>query len=190
MARLHWASVLSSKMAQIVLTVIVLAISLFILGFIADPLFDLWFDPFGTMTETISSVINDIEAIREPHWEPPTTWYEHFVKGFFSLGLVGLVKTMLASAPWHWFNIRSYGLGGGRRQGTGRARAENINWIFILIGATTFLMAIWRFVKALSTRVLKNVSDSVLDIEDDAGDDDDDDDAGAGVNPEERNQTE
>lgn len=188
MARLHWAAALSSKVTQIALTVVVLILSIFVLGFIADPLFDLWFDPFGTVTDTISNVINDIEAVREPDWEPPTTWQEHFAKGFFSLGLVGLVKTMFATAPWHWFNLRTYGMGGGRRQGTGRARAENMSWVFILIGAMTFLMAIWRFVKALSARVLKNVSDSVLDVNDDAGDDDDD--AGVDVNPDEQRKDE
>lgn len=180
MARLHWAAALSSKVTQVGLTVVILILSIFALGFIADPLFDLWFDPFGTVTDTISSVINDIEAVREPDWEPPTTWHEHFAKGFFSLGLVGLVKTMFASAPWHWFNLRTYGMGGGRRQGTGRGRVENMSWVFILIGAVTFLMGIWKFVKALSARVLKNVSDSVLDIDEDAGDDDD---AGTDANP-------
>jgi hypothetical protein len=176
MARLHWAAALSSKVTQIALTVVLLVISIFVLGFIADPLFDLWFDPVGTVTETLASVVNDIEALREPDWEPPMTWSEHFAKGFFSLGLVGLVKTMFGMAPWHWFNMRAYGIGGGRRGGTGRARAENMSWIFILIGAVTFLMAIWRFVGALSARVLKNVSDSVLDIDEDTGDDQDADD--------------
>lgn len=174
LARLHWAAALSSKVTQVGVTVAILILSVFVLGFIADPLFDLWYDPFGTVTDTISNVINDIEAVRDAAWEPPTTWQEHFAKGFFSLGLVGLVKTMLASAPWHWFNMRTYGMGGGgRRQGNGRARAENMSWVFIMIGAVTFLMGVWKFVKGLSARVLKNVSDSVLDIDEDTGDDDD-----------------
>ena len=152
------------------MTVVVIIVSIFILGFIADPLFDLWFDPFSTVAEGITSVITDIEAMEKPDWEPPSTWGDHFLKGFFSLGLVGLVKSMFAMGPWHWFNIRG-SFGSGRRQGTGRARAENMSWLFIAIGAFTFLTAVWKLVNKLSERVLKNVSDRVIDI----GEDDDDD---------------
>ncbi|KAL6852661.1 hypothetical protein ACO1O0_007209 [Amphichorda felina] len=171
LARLHWASMLGSSVTRIALTIVILILSLFILGFIADPLFDLWFDPFGTLTDTVANVINDVEAMEEPPYQEPTTWSEHFAKGFFSLGLVGFFKTMFAMTPWQWFYYRGGGLGGGgRRQGTGRARAENMSWVLILIGAFTFLMAIWRFVKAMSTRVLKNVRERVMDI----GEDDED----------------
>lgn len=174
MARLHWAAALSSKITQVALTVIVLIVSLFILGFVADPLFDLWFDPLGTLTDTVAGVVNDIEALKPPPYDPPATWSEHFAKGFFSLGLVGFFKAMLAMTPWQWFNLRNSGIlgtGGGRRQGTGRDRTANISWVFVLIGAVTFLIGIWKFVKAMSVRVLKTVSDSVLDInQDDDGD--------------------
>ena len=175
MSRLHWASVLSGKATRVALTVIVLIMSLFILGFIADPLLDLWFDPFGTLTDTVANVITDIEALKEPPRHEPTTWSEHFAKGFFSLGLVGIAKSMFAMTPWQWFYYRGGGLmggGGGRRAGTGRARAENMSWLFILIGAFTFLAAIWRFVNAMSTRLLRNVSDRVMDVGEDDGDED------------------
>ena len=171
MARLHWASMLSSSVTRVALTVIILILSLFFLGFVADPLFDLWFDPFGTLTDTVANVVYDIEAMEEPPYQEPTTWGEHFAKGFFSLGLVGFFKTMFAMTPWQWFYYRGGGLGGGgRRAGTGRARAENMSWVLILIGAFTFLMAIWKFVKTLSTRMLKNVSERVMDV----GEDDED----------------
>jgi len=176
MSRLHWAAVISHTATQVVLTAIVLVISLFVLGFIADPIFDLWFDPLGTLVDGVGNVISDIEATRKPLYEePPATWSEHFAKGFFSLGLVGLFKTILA-APWQWFYYRNPMGGGGRRGGTGRARAENMNWVYIAIGAATFLMAVWRFVKRLSARILKNVSDRVMDIGEDDGDEVDDDD--------------
>ncbi|KAM5382784.1 hypothetical protein ACJZ2D_002367 [Fusarium nematophilum] len=168
-SRLHWGSALSSKWAQIGLTFVVCIMSIFVLGFIADPLFDLWSDPIGTIGETVTSVVTDIEALKTPPPQDPTSWIEHFVKGFFSLGIVGLFKTMISLSPFHWWQLRSSGMagGGGRRQGTGRGRVENINLIFVLIGAFTFLMGIWKFVKALSARVLKNVSDRVLDVEED-----------------------
>ncbi|VUC33430.1 unnamed protein product [Clonostachys rosea] len=188
MSRLHWAAILSSRVAQIALTLFILLVSIFILGFIADPLFDLWYDPFGTLTDTVAGVINDIEARNEPPWEPPATWGEHFAKGFFSLGLVGFFKTMFAMTPWQWFNLRNTGvLGGtGRRQGTGRGRVENMSWFLILVGAITFLMGIWKFVKMLSARVLKNFSDKVLDIH---NDDDDDEDEEPVANDHQRDKT-
>ncbi|CAF3516537.1 unnamed protein product [Fusarium graminearum] len=172
-SRLHWGSVLSSKWAQVGLTLCCCILSIFLLGFIADPLFDLWSDPIGTLGETVTSVITDIEGLRQPPPPEPTSWIEHFTKGFFSLGIVGLFKTMFTVNPFHWWQLRNSGVaGGGRRGGTGRNRVENISLIFVLIGAFTFLMGIWKFVQKLSARILKNVSDRVVDI----GEDDDDED--------------
>lgn len=165
MARLHWASALSSRWAQIAVTLIVFVVGIFALGFIADPLVDLWIDPFGTITETVSSVVADIEALEKPQ-PNHVTWYEHFVKGFFSLGLVGIAKTMLAIPPWQWWSIRTPGtVGRGRRQGTGRGRVEDMSLIFVLIGAFTFLMGTWKMAKTMIARALKHVSDSVIDVD-------------------------
>ncbi|KAF3074560.1 hypothetical protein CFAM422_003523 [Trichoderma lentiforme] len=173
LVRLHWASMLSSKWAQAGLTLFILVASIFFLGFMADPILNLWVDPFGTVSDAVTSVVTDIEAIKEPDWEPPTTWGEHFLKGFFSLGLVGIFKSMIALSPWHWWNLRSL-TGTSRRQG-GRARVENISLVFVIIGAFTALMGIWKGVKKLSERVLKNVSERVLDVGGDDGDVDDGD---------------
>lgn len=164
-SRLHYASIVSSKWAQIALAVVFVVLSLFVLGFIGDPIFDLWMDPLGAIGDTFTSVVTDIEAIRPSRYETPATWYEHFAKGFFSLGVVGIIKSFIGAAPWHWISLRSSL--GGRRQAGGRARVENISIIFVLIGAFTFLLAIWKAVKALSVRILQSVSDSVLDVEED-----------------------
>lgn len=171
LARLHWASMLSSKWAQVTLTMLVVTVGIFILGFIADPILDLWFDPVGTISDTVSSVVLDVEASKPQPQEELVSWTEHFAKGFFSLGFVGFVKSMIAMGPWQWFNLRTSGLlGYGRRRGTGRTRMDNFNIVFVLIGAFTFLMAIWKGVRVLSTKVLNKVSDRVLDIgEDDEG---------------------
>jgi hypothetical protein len=163
-------------MTQVGVTICFCILSIFLLGFVADPLFDLWQDPIGTLGETVTSVVSDIEALRQPPSPEPTTWIEHFIKGFFSLGIFGLFKTMFTVNPFHWWQIRNSGLTGGGRRGTGRNRVENISLIFVLIGAFTFLMGIWKFVQKLSARVLKNVSDRVVDIEED---DDEDEDEGS-----------
>ncbi|RCI12510.1 hypothetical protein L249_0356 [Ophiocordyceps polyrhachis-furcata BCC 54312] len=183
LARLHWASMLSSKWAQVALTLVVVVVGLFILGFIADPILDLWFDPVGTISDTVTSVVSDIEAMKPRLNEPSESWTEHFLKGFFSLGFVGFLKSLVAMGPWQWMNLRTSGLlGSGRRRGTGRARMDNFNLVFVLIGAFTFLMTVWRGVRTVSARVLNKVSDKVLDV---GGDDDADDDAECGVDGEE-----
>ncbi|RDA89857.1 hypothetical protein CP533_0415, partial [Ophiocordyceps camponoti-saundersi (nom. inval.)] len=172
LARLHWASMLSSKWAQVALTLVVVVVGLFILGFIADPILDLWFDPVGTISDTVTSVVSDIEAMKPRLREPSESWTEHFLKGFFSLGFVGFLKSLVAMGPWQWMNLRTSGLlGSGRRRGTGRARMDNFNLVFVLIGAFTFLMTVWRGVRTVSARVLNKVSDKVLDVGGDDGDD-------------------
>ncbi|EQL02313.1 RING finger domain protein [Ophiocordyceps sinensis CO18] len=182
LARLHWASMLSSKWAQVALTVTVVFIGIFFLGFIADPILDLWFDPVGTISDTVSSVVAGGEALKPSRYEEPASWTDHFAKGFFSLGFVGFLKSLVAMGPWQWLNLRSSGLlGTGRRRGTGRARMDNFNLVFVLIGALTFLMAIWKAVRAISTRVLNNVSDKVLDVSEDDDGDEVEDEAGPGT---------
>ncbi|RDA85462.1 hypothetical protein CP532_1013 [Ophiocordyceps camponoti-leonardi (nom. inval.)] len=189
LARLHWASMLSSKWAQVALTLVVVVVGLFILGFVADPILDLWFDPVGTISDTVSSVVSDIEAMKPRLHEPSESWTEHFLKGFFSLGFVGFLKSLVAMGPWQWMNLRTSGLlGSGRRRGTGRARMDNFNLVFVLIGAFTFLMTVWRGVRTVSTRVLNKVSDKVIDVggdDADDADDDVDDEAEGGVDSEE-----
>ncbi|KAK0384304.1 hypothetical protein NLU13_8392 [Sarocladium strictum] len=174
MRRLRWAAVLSSKITQLFLTMIVSIVAIFILGWIADPILDLWLDPFGTITETVTSVVRDVEA-REPVYQsPPSTWDEQFLKGFLSLGIIGFFKTVFILTPWDWLNLRGTGILRGGRRGGGRNRLDNTNYIMVLVGAITFLMAIWRVVKALSARVLKKMSDRVLDVGEDDEDGSDD----------------
>lgn len=171
MARLRWASMLSSRWTQVIVTIFILFMTVFILGFMADPILDLWFDPVGTISDTVASVVTDIEAMEQTTMTEPTTWLEHFTKGFVSLGLVGFLKSMVVMSPWHWWNLRGSGLvGTGRRQGTGRDRMEQMNLAVVILGAFTFLMGTWKVVKALTARVLKRVSDIVIDV--DADDED------------------
>lgn len=176
LARLHWATKLSSKWAQIALTAVVFIVSLFVLGFIADPILDLWIDPVGSIADMVSNVVSDPDAVRPPPYQESATWLEHFYNGFISLGLIGVIKSLIALGPWHWINFRIGGLFGFSRRGAmGRNRMNNNVVLFVLIGAFTFMMALWQFVKAMSARVLTQVSNKVMDVGDDDDDDDDDD---------------
>jgi len=171
MQRLAWGRWLSSKTVAVVLTLLVFFFAVFLLGFIADPIINLWVDPVGTIVETIVD-LDDGYPVENPE---PGTWSFHFIKGILSLGVLGVLKTVFALGPFHWFSIRSGGIFGGRRRGTGRDRMENINMALVLIGVLTFLAAAWKFVRHVSARSLENISDRVLDIQQDESDSDDED---------------
>jgi hypothetical protein len=132
--RLRWGRWLSSKVLRATLTVLIMVVTVFLLGFVADPIINFWVDPFGGIAGSLMSDI-DLEDVLVADDEP-ATWSLHFVKGFLSLGLLGFAKTMLAMSPWNWINVR---FGGRRRRGTGRDRMESINWALVVIGVLTFL---------------------------------------------------
>jgi hypothetical protein len=144
---------------------------MFILGFVADPIINLYLDPVGTIANVggpTGSLIYEDE---------PATWTEHFVKGLASLGLLGFAKFLLTISPWHWFNMRGGGVymggsGGGRAGNTGRDRLNSISWITIVIGIITFLYAVWKGVRAWSRRTLEKAGERVMDV---PGADDNDD---------------
>ncbi|KAL1855800.1 hypothetical protein Daus18300_010975 [Diaporthe australafricana] len=130
-----------------------MVIALFILGFVADPIINIWIDPAGAVVDVVKGGFDGFEEILDymPDDEP-NTWFTHFSKGLLSLGLVGLVKVFFGLGPLHWFNMR----GGGRR-GRGRDRLEN---------------AVWKGVSAACARYLSKVSDDIIDV---TGDDDSED---------------
>ncbi|KAH8174879.1 RING-variant domain-containing protein [Sarocladium implicatum] len=163
MRRLRWAGILSSRITQGFLTIIISLFAILCLGWIADPILDLWLDPFGTISDTVVSVVRDVEA-RDPIYDvPPSTWHEQFLKGFMSLGIIGFLKTVVFLTPWDWLNLRGTGL--MRRGGRGgRGRMDNVNSAMVIVGAVTFVMAMWRVVRAMTARVLKKMSDRVLDV--------------------------
>lgn len=102
----------------------------FILGFFADPILNLYFDPWGTLMPWSSSS-RDYYYERE---EELDSWAEHFAKGFAGMGVLGFLKVIVTS-PLSYFRI-----GGGRGgRTTGRDRYEQVSWIIILIGVGTFL---------------------------------------------------
>ncbi|KAI7060670.1 hypothetical protein KC352_g43743 [Hortaea werneckii] len=143
---------------------------MFILGFVADPIINLYLDPLSTIATAggpTGSLIYDDE---------PATWTEHFVKGLASLGLLGFAKFLMTLSPWHWFNMRgtvvvnrSGGLGG-----TGRDRLQGLSWFAVILGIATFLWAVWKMVRAWSRRTLEKAGERVMDVPGQDNDDDDD----------------
>lgn len=137
--RLTWAKWATSKVVRAFLTLLILFLTVFILGFIADPIIYLWSDPISALMDGLSGSFDELDELRDwlPEEELPNTWPWHFYRGFFALGLVGLVKSFFAMRPWHWWNVRIGA--GGRRGGRGRDRIENISMLMVVIGVVTFL---------------------------------------------------
>jgi hypothetical protein len=114
--------------AQIALTGLILILVIFVLGFVADPIINLYLDPwsfFSPWSESDHSYLYEDES---------STWYEHFAKGFASMGVLGFLKILIAS-PISYLRVG----GGGRTRTTGRDRYEQVSWIIILLGVGTFL---------------------------------------------------
>ena len=111
----------------------IMLITVFLFGFIADPIINLYLDPLDTITSLPSGGKAAIQFEDEEG-----SWLEHFVKGLASLGMLGFVKVFFVLGPWQWLNIR-HGIGGQRRRGGGRDRLEDISWTVVIIGIVTFL---------------------------------------------------
>jgi len=160
--RMAWGRWISSTSAQIGLTILIFVIATFVLGYIADPIINLYLDPYGTIASVPSGGLEAIHVLDDDE----DTWIEHFIKGFASLGLLGFAKFLLTLSPWHWFNMRNSGMiGGGSRGGTtGRDRVAQISWIAVMLGIMTVLWAVWKGVRVFSRRTLERASERVMDV--------------------------
>ena len=138
--RMQWGRWISSTATQIFLTVSVFVLALFTMGFIADPIINLYVDPSSILSSaSLSKVGSKIDPILTDDDKP--SWTEHFIKGLASLGLLGFVKVIFALSPWQWWNLRSTGVlrGVGHPNNAGRDRLANISWVVVVIGVGTFL---------------------------------------------------
>ena len=135
--RLGWGQAIKSKALEIGFTIIIFLLAMFLLGFVADPIINLYLDPYDTITSGVGSR-GETTSLEDSDF---TSWGEHFVKGLASLGLLGFVKVFFALSPWQWWNPRNSGVlnGGARTGNNGRDRLTSINWVVIVLGVCTFL---------------------------------------------------
>jgi hypothetical protein len=162
---LAWSSWISSTSAQLGLTLGIFVVAMFVLGFFADPIINLYIDPVTAVAHgggPTGSLIFDDE---DPGWA------EHFAKGLASLGLLGFAKFLFGLGPWYWFNRTP--MLGRSSGGNGRNRARELSWIAVAIGVATFLYAIWKGVRAWSRRTLEKAGERVMDVPGSTDDDDD-----------------
>ncbi|KAJ8133319.1 hypothetical protein O1611_g310 [Lasiodiplodia mahajangana] len=162
MERLSLAQRVRSPIISLMMTLLILFITIFVLGFVADPILGLWLDPVGTITDTIipggKLADEDIIDLGEEDG-----WFEHLLKGVFSLGLLGFAKAFLAMSPWQWWNLRTSGIvsGGARRA-----------------GVLTFLYTVWKATRSYTERTLDRASQKILNVQTDEDSDDEDDENG------------
>lgn len=137
--RMRWSRWISSTLTQVLLTIGILFTTIFLLGFVADPIINLYLDPVSTLTTNpLNAPRIEDEFLDED--EELSGWAFHIIKGLTSLGLLGFVKVFLSMGPIHAFYYRSSSMGArAGRGGTGRDRMENISWYLVIIGVTTFL---------------------------------------------------
>lgn len=177
MSRLSWGRFLADWRVNLLLTVLVVAGAMFLLGFVGDKIVDLYLDPWGFLfgSEPVSPPIKQYRSREEIEFDrlmkaAEATWSWHFLKGFFSLGVIGFIKAALAS-PFYYFN-----LGGRRRRGDARDRYADVNLMVVVIGAATFVWASWKFVRRLTRQWLDRIKETIVDIGDDDPEEEEEDD--------------
>jgi len=152
-----------------VLTVLFMVGVVFILGFVADPIINIYLDPYDSLMGH-ESIWDELE-VRAVMESPVSQWSQHFAKGFISMGLVGFLKTLFLN-PFQWVNLRFGGSLSSARGTTGRDRAVNISWIAIVIGVCSAFAFFYKFVQAIIQRSLQRIGNNIVDTQL-PGDDDD-----------------
>lgn len=169
--RLTLQRYLGSTPISAALTVVAMLLMMFILGFIADPLINLYVDPYDTISgkEDFWSEVQIQNA-----GESVSGWSLHFLKGLVSMGLVGFLKTAVLN-PFQWWNLRGTGWISARSSGTsatGRDRAANISWIAVVIGISSAFYFFYQWVQTIIARTLQRIGNNIVDTQL-PGDDDD-----------------
>ncbi|OJD33342.1 ring finger domain protein [Diplodia corticola] len=168
--RMAWGRWISSTATQIALTFGIFLLATFFLGFVADPIINLYLDPVGTVVPLGGSSSSYEHLV--PEEDEPEGWSFHFVKGFASLGILGFVKYIFVS-PIRVYRMGGGPLGGSGRGNTGRDRLANISWGVVLIGIATVLYGVWKAVRAWARRTLEKASERVMDVPVDDDEEDD-----------------
>lgn len=134
--RLTWAHWISSPLTQMMLTLAILLFTIFLLGFIADPIINLYVDPVETIY--FSEFWQPSPLSDELPSGSKAAWLEHLLKGLASLGVLSFIKVLFAVSPWQWWSLRSSGVVSSGRS-TGRSRVASVGWLVVLVGVGSFL---------------------------------------------------
>lgn len=166
-SRLGWARLLENPAAHVVITVMVSLLLIFIFGYIADPIINLYVDPYSaTSASRLWSPIK-VSDIGED-----SSWLQHFYKGLASLGVLSFARVILMANPWHWYNLRSSGLAHGttRPGATGQERVASISWVVLVVGVMTFLYTVFKAMNSLTRWFLEKAASHIKEVPHDEDD--------------------
>lgn len=167
--RLIWAKLVSHRLTQFSLSVLLALLLVFAFGFIADPIINLYLDPYETIAEGKYFEPN-IDGLAQRLDASPSSWVQHFAKGLSSLGVLSCLNVLFTMSPWQWLNLRTSnmlaGSGRGRPGNTGRDRVASISAWVLIFGILSFLYYIWKTIKAFSGWFLVRFKDSILHVQD------------------------
>ncbi|KAI1626508.1 hypothetical protein EDD37DRAFT_608068 [Exophiala viscosa] len=169
--RLAVQKFLGSSLASGVLTVLAMAVVMFFLGFIADPIINFYTEPYDTFLGR-EDVWREVD-LNESKGRL-SSWAQHFMKGLVSMGVLSFLRTMILN-PFQWWNFRNTGMITSRvggRTATGRDRAVNVSWIVIVMGVLSASYFFYRSVQAIVGKVLQRIGNNIVDTHL-PGDDDD-----------------
>jgi hypothetical protein len=169
--RLTVQKYLGSRVSSGVLTVLVMLVVMFFLGFVADPILNMYADPYETIVghEDVWQTV----TVNDPRGSL-SGWAQHFTKGMVSMGLLSFLRTMILN-PFQWWNLRNTGFVSSRvsgRSATGRDRAVNISWIAVAMGILSASYFFYKWVQTLIGKSLQRIGNNIVDTKL-SGDDDD-----------------
>jgi hypothetical protein len=133
--RMKWSRLIQNPLLQLGVTAFIMLITIFILGFVADPIINLYFEPVSTIG-SIATGHGVGHLDYEEDLDEYDGWILHFVKGLTSIGVLGFVKVLFTLNPFSWWNLRQTGLGSGRNR---RDRNDGNFTFFIIVGIVAFL---------------------------------------------------
>lgn len=160
-SRLGWARLLENPAGHLLITSMVALFLVFIFGYIADPIINLYIDPY---IATSPSRLWD--PIKVSDIDEDSSWLEHFYKGLASLGVLSFARVIFMANPWHWYNLRNSGLTHGttRPGATGQDRVANISWIVLVVGVLTFLYTLFKAMNSLTRWFLEKAAFHIKEV--------------------------
>ena len=163
---------LTNKLTISAMTVMFMIFLVFMLGFVADPIINLYLDPYDTIRGR-GSLFDELQLESVKDGGSVSPWAQHFTKGLISMGLVSFLKTVLLN-PFHWFQYRTGGVwsSSSHRGTTGRDRAVNISWVAVMIGVLYAFWFFYKWMEAIVERQLQKLGNNIVDTQL-PGDDDD-----------------
>lgn len=160
-SRLGWARLLENPAAHFAITSLVALLLVFIFGYIADPIINLYIDPSSAI-----STSRLWDPIKVSDIGEESSWLQHFYKGLASLGVLSFARVLFMANPWHWYNIRNSGLTHGttRPSATGQERVANISWVVMVVGVMTFLYTMFKAMNCLTRWFLEKAAFNIKEV--------------------------